>query len=642
MLRTFLGDEARDESDESNPKSKIQNRLSFLAPAAAFFAISLPLVVVFYLLKRKRVVKLVASTLLWQRFLADTQANAPFQRLRHNWLMILQLLMLALVVFALMRPFFSGRAGQSRLRVVILDGSASMQAVDVKPTRFDQARAEALKWVDGLREGEQMMLLLAAAGTEVKQSPTGDKAALRRALLSCAPADTPTRLADALKTAGAFTFEKRGEETVTSGEIHLFSDGAAPDLSEVANKNLPVLYHRIGQGQRNVGIVRLDVRANPEDASQRAVFVSVANFSTNPTPVEVELRFDGNMVELRPLELAATNTDVLIFRAPQTNDGVFTARLALQDELSLDNEANIVSLMPTPARVLLITKNNRLLEKAIKGAGEVQLTTSAQLTDGAEGFDLCVLDDVVPAVWPKVNTLAIHVAQTNWFSAWQTANNPPIVDWKSAHPLLRFVNFDNVQVAESLAVKTPAWGVALVESPQTPLIVAGELERRRLVWLAFDPLMSTWPWRISFPIFMANAVDWLNPASANSQLSLQPGTAFRLPLTQKIASADVLTPDGKTHTVPIDPASPELVFGDTLKQGVYRVRAGTNRVTFCVNLLDPAESNIRPKEDLPLGRYGSISATTLKQANLELWRWLALAGLGVLLVEWWWYHKRTV
>ena len=127
--------------------------MSFLAPAAIVFAASLPMVLVFYLLKRKRVVKLVSSTLLWQRFLADTQASAPFQRLRHNWLLLLQLLLLALVVFALMRPFLAGNAQESRLRVVILDGSASMQATDEKPSRFEKARAEALQWIDGLRDG---------------------------------------------------------------------------------------------------------------------------------------------------------------------------------------------------------------------------------------------------------------------------------------------------------------------------------------------------------------------------------------------------------------------------------------------------------------------------------------------------------
>src|SRR5687768_3032441 len=186
--------------------------MNFLTPIAFAFAAAIPVVVVFYLLKRKRVVKLVSSTLLWQRFLADTQASSPFQRLRHNWLLIFQILLLLLAVFALARPYFRGQSKESRLRVVILDGSASMQATDEEPSRFEKARAEALQWVNGLRDGEQMMVLLAGASTEVKQSPTSDKGALRRAIESSSASDASAGLADALKTAGAFTSEKRGEE----------------------------------------------------------------------------------------------------------------------------------------------------------------------------------------------------------------------------------------------------------------------------------------------------------------------------------------------------------------------------------------------------------------------------------------------
>ena len=68
--------------------------MSFLSPIAFAFAAAILVVVVFYLLKRKRVVKLVPSTLLWQKFLAETQASAPFQKLRHNWLLLLQILLL--------------------------------------------------------------------------------------------------------------------------------------------------------------------------------------------------------------------------------------------------------------------------------------------------------------------------------------------------------------------------------------------------------------------------------------------------------------------------------------------------------------------------------------------------------------------
>ena len=617
--------------------------MSFLAPAALVFAAAIPVVIVFYLLKRKRVVKLVSSTVLWQRFLAETQANAPFQRLRHNWLLLLQLFMLALVIFALARPFLAGNAHESRLRILILDASASMQATDEKPNRFEKARDEALKWVDGLREGEQIMILLAGGSTEVRQSPTSDKAALRRALQNCAPSDAPTRLAEALKTAAAFTFEKRGEEQVSSGEIHLFSDGAAPDLDEMASKNLPLIYHRVGTGGRNAGIVRIDVRANPDDASQRAVFTSVANFSTNAIKTDAELLFDNQLLETRPLDLAPTNTQLLIFTTPQKSDGIFTVRLTVQDDLAADNQASIVSLLPAPVRILLVSKGNRFLEKALKAAPNVRLSIASQLADTAGAFDLCVLDDVFPAVWPRANTLAIHTANTNWFPGWETIKTPVIVDWRSADPLLRFVNFDNVQIAETLAVKSPAWGVSLVDSPQTPLIIAGEVDRQRLVWIGFDPLQSTWPLRISFPIFVANAVDWLNPAGANArQFLLQPGSAFRLGLAEPVSSAQLTAPDGKTKSLTVEPNARELVVGDLLRQGVYRLRAGTNEVSFCVNLMDSNESNITPREELPLGKYGKVAATTLKRANMELWRWIAGAGLLVLLLEWWWYHKRTV
>ena len=81
--------------------------MKFLTPAAFLFAATIPVVIVFYLLKRKRVVKLVSSTLLWQKFLSETQASAPFQKLRKNWLLILQIILLTLAVFALARKSIS-------------------------------------------------------------------------------------------------------------------------------------------------------------------------------------------------------------------------------------------------------------------------------------------------------------------------------------------------------------------------------------------------------------------------------------------------------------------------------------------------------------------------------------------------------
>src|SRR6266404_1325045 len=120
--------------------------MKFLAPAAFAFAAAIPVVVLFYLLKRKRVVQWVSSTLLWQKFLAETQSSAPFQKLRHNWLLVLQILLLVLVVLALSRPYFASQTKVSQLRVLIFDASASMQSTDETQSRFEKARSEVLKW----------------------------------------------------------------------------------------------------------------------------------------------------------------------------------------------------------------------------------------------------------------------------------------------------------------------------------------------------------------------------------------------------------------------------------------------------------------------------------------------------------------
>lgn len=616
--------------------------MSFLAPLAFAFAASIPVVIVFYLLKRKRVVKLVSSTLLWQKFLADTQASAPFQKLRKNWLLYLQILLLALAVLALTRPFFKTTAKPAELRVVILDGSASMQAVDESPSRFEKARTEALKWVDSLEPTDQMVVLLAGANTEVKQSATSEKAALRRALQACAPSDSPTRLVPALKMAESLVRDRR------SAEIHLFSDGAVPELAEFENKALPIVFHKVGQRADNLGITALDARANPEDATQRAIYASVANFSSNNLSADLELYFQSNgsdsrsLLETRPLTVSGQQTAPQVFKASQAKDGVFAVRLTSKDDLAADDEASIVSLLPKPVNVLLVSRGNRLLEKALRAVADVNLAVANDLTDAGASFDFIVLDGVIPTAWPKGNVLAFRVANSNWLENVSSVEGPPIVDWKSTHPVLRYVSFDDVRIMQSLTARAPTWAVSILEAPQAPLILAGDLGRQRIVWVGFDPLESNWPLRVSFPIFIANAVDWLNPANAkNSQLLIKAGDPFRLALSEPVKSAEVKLPDGKSTTLNLDGAN-ELVFGDTGRQGVYHLRAGTNEVTFCANLLDVAESNIRPRDELKFGEYTSVVATTVQRTNLELWRTLAAIGLAVLLFEWWWYHRRTV
>src|SRR4029453_3692474 len=81
----------------------------------------------------------VSSTFLWNDLIRDLAAHEPLQRLKWSLLLMMQLIALGLITFAVARPF-SEQEGQKPVQAVLLvDGSASMQAKDVQPSRFSKA-----------------------------------------------------------------------------------------------------------------------------------------------------------------------------------------------------------------------------------------------------------------------------------------------------------------------------------------------------------------------------------------------------------------------------------------------------------------------------------------------------------------------
>ena len=605
--------------------------MNFLNPEALAFAVTLPIVIIFYLLKRRRVAHLVSSTIIWKRFLNETQANSPFQKLRHNWLLIIQLIFLSLAIFALIRPYFSSKIESGRFVVVILDVSASMQATDVSLNRFELAKGEVNKMIDGMYDNDQMVLILSGGNTEVRQSPTSVKAILKKALDQVKVTDSPTRLLEAIKLSQNLS---RNRPKV---EVHLFSDGVSSDLDAFELQDLNLEYHRLGKGGGNLGITSLEVRSNPEQLGQQSVFATIGNFSTNTMSSEVSLFFDDQMIGNRRLTVGPTNTASLVFSSNQRPNGVFRMKLKNDDFLQVDNIGSVMGLTRRNVEVLLITKGNVFLEKALRSIDDIDLIVKSSLTDSTPNVDVVVLDSIRPTVWPSGNVMAINTQSTNWFQPSGLLESPPIVDWKSAHPILRFVNFDNVQVAQSLNSELPTWMNPIVETQSVPLIAVGENDANRCVWVGFNPLDSTWPLRVSFPIFIANAIDWLDPKIVTN---LSAGEPFSMRMAEKGSAVVVTLPDGEiveTSTM----GNGEFVFADTFQQGVYHAKYGTNEISFCVNLLDAAESAIESRDVLKLGKYGRVEATLQLDADKELWRWFAITCLLLLVFEWWFYHRRT-
>jgi len=97
-----------------------------IIPLALLGLVSLPIIVAFYMLRLRRRDMPVGSTFLWQQLVRDVEANAPWQKLRFSWLLLLQLLIALVAVLAAARPFATVSSDLAANVVLIIDTSASM------------------------------------------------------------------------------------------------------------------------------------------------------------------------------------------------------------------------------------------------------------------------------------------------------------------------------------------------------------------------------------------------------------------------------------------------------------------------------------------------------------------------------------
>ena len=643
--------------------------MGFLTPLAlALAALSIPILIL-YMLKLRRRDVLVSSTLLWQRLLRDREANAPWQRLRRNLLLLLQLLILALLALALARPFVPVQTVASGSVVVLLDASASMQARDVADgttTRFDAAVRAAEEIVAGLNATDVATIIAVGPQPQVLASATGDRALLRRALEETVPTagSADWEAAFALASAGLI-----GAEDV---QVVLISDGALPEtLPPLPGE---VRFVGVGGGGDNLAIAALATR---EGTSGPQVFLRIVNYGDADTEPLVEFSADGVLFDARRLRvLAHSSADLTLTDLPY-DLRILQARLAIEDTspvdaLSLDSIAWTVHTPPASGRVLLVSEGNLFLERALGALPGVELTRlSPDQPLPSEPYELYVYDRdvygrVVTGTLPAGNLWLVGPPSSvgddfpievgGLFTA--TAITRVAVD----DPLLRYVDWSSVHVLQARAVELPPGARVLVEAQGGPLLFVvewsegpstglrpaqpGSSGRGRLAVLTFDLHDSDLPLQIAFPILAANLTDWLLPrGTARFPDMIHPGDPVVVQTDPEAAEVRIIAPDGARHTFPVGQASPTFAATDRL--GVYRVeqvdRTGDvlQSAGFAVNLFDEAESNIAPREVVRIGLAEVSAAVREEEGRREFWPWLAGATLGVLAVEWWAYHLGT-
>jgi len=156
--------------------------MTFYSPQALAFLLTIPAIIILYLLKQRYQEHTVSSLYLWHEVLKDIEASAPWQKLKKNILMILQIAAMSLLVFALSNPYINNAVGTPGTVVIIIDTSLSMQAVDIKPSRFEAARSKASSYVANLQPESRVTLISMGSHAVIEENLSTDKKRLLKSI----------------------------------------------------------------------------------------------------------------------------------------------------------------------------------------------------------------------------------------------------------------------------------------------------------------------------------------------------------------------------------------------------------------------------------------------------------------------------
>ncbi len=586
-------------------------------PLALLGLLFVPAVIAMYLLRLRREETIVSSTLLWQRLVADVEANAPWQRLRRSILFLLQLLLVVIIVLLAARPFVERPAGLARDIVLVIDTSASMGATDLSPNRLAAAREAALDALRDLPAGGKVSVIEAGRTARIVAASSSDLGRIRLAIDSIQPTTAPGDLADALELASELASQSG------DAEVLIATDAALASVPSTAvDAKIRVL--RVGneRGSRNQAIVALAVRTAPS-AVTRSVFVSIANLDIEPAERRIELWGDGLLLEARDARMDAMQRADVIIDDVDLGVGVVEVRLVgaggsgdtgnPPDQLAADDRAWAIVPPDRKREILLVGEGDPYLETALSylpnsslfGVKPNRYPADAQRRDGTD-WDLIIFEGFVPATLPTTPTLLIAPPRTSPLGDVSgKLTNPGIGTLSPDEPILRYVDLSTIHIAEAAKLELPAWARSVIPGPKgAPLLFAGVRDGVPSAVLAFEPRRSDLPLQVAFPILIANLTGELMGGSAAPAEAVKPGDPVSLPIPAGATGLRVERPDGSVvELAPGTAGGASVTFTQTDLLGVYEATA--IRPSAADPSAAPASPSATPRPTASAGPSGS-------------------------------------
>jgi hypothetical protein len=650
------------------------NFISMLAWWQWLFMLAIPpLIVMLYFLKLRRQPVQVPSTYLWKRTVEDLHVNSIWQKLRKNLLLLLQLIAVALFIFACLRPGFSGSSPLGERSIFLIDNSASMQATDVPGSRLRAAKDKAIEMINAMNGKDAAMVISFSNVADVRQGFTSDTKRLRDAVESIQPTNRTTDMNEALRAAAGLANPGRTSQLGTGdvqvaeampANLYVISDGGFGQ-SQFQLGNLNPNFVPIGNIEiRNVGILAFTAERNLEKPDQAEAFARVRNFSKEPITVTASISLNGHLVDASEVKLEPEGESGATFPLKDVTEGQLKIELEISDDFAVDNVAYAGLDPPRQLQVVVVTPGNTPLTTALS-TSQAQTVAAVTLANPDElespemkkmaesgKVDLFIYDRCAPKTMPQGNTL--FMGSVPPIEGWQATPHKPVfvIDINRQHPILQYVDMSSVMIVSGYSLSTPQGATPLIRSDGGVLMAVAPRDAFQDAVLGMSLMHeedgetrfnTDWLRRPSFPVFLLNCLEYLGGSvSTAGSKTIQPGEPAVLPLASRYDKVKIVSPDKKEDFIDRT-GSPQLIYNRTDQFGFYSVEPAESDQTlqlFTVNLFSERESKLSTPQDIVLGeeKVGAIKAE--ETVRREYWRWLLALAVIVLTAEWIMYTRR--
>jgi len=618
--------------------------LSFYSlPSAIFLLLLIPLIL-FYFLKLRRPQVRISSLVLWQQVLNDQRVNSPFQKFKRNLLLLLQILMLLSLILALMQPFIPSGVARMRYLPILIDTSASMGSLD-KPggaTRLDEAKDRIRKIIDNLLPDQRVSLIAMSSTAKTLVDFTNNRKQLHTVLDRVEVEPKGSKPVDALRMAQALG------RTYPITNVVIFSDGNIPERIDM---ELPfnVDYQKLPEGGGNLGIAGINARRKQNGWE---IFTRVESGKGATTSGVIELLVDGQKVSEEKVALDPNEGQRLAFLIETTEAASIECRLRPDgfDALEVDNVAYLELPLQRPL-VVACSDDLATFRRALKTYSQMEIISQGDASGEARRVD-CLISEVPQqtGIEALVNLYMGFVPEDLSGLISIDQKLAEVVDWQRNAQLLMHVNMNEVQITDQ---PTSAPGVTekdfeklgyevLAHGKTGPLILVRDREGFLDYYLLFHPDRSTLPYRVGFPVLVNNLIEVALERAGLSEV--RGSSTGSLPLRQVEANKEyvIVGPDGSRETA--QSGGDGLLSGIAAeKVGRYRIeQGGTQVASVGISLIQPLETSMKTVEDLEFPEVTVESSVDLLKSDTPIWHWLVLFGFAMLIVEWWYFHRRPV